>query len=63
MEPPLLSSVEYRAKAAELRRIAESFESGAARRRAIMIAEKLEFQATAAEARVSAGDDVLRPDN
>ena len=63
MEQPLLSSVEYRAKAAELRRIAESFESRAARRRAIMIAEKLEFQATVAEAEVSVEDGVLRPDN
>ena len=58
-----ISSVEYKAKAAELRRLAKDFHSDAARRRAIVIAEKLEHQSSVAEDGVSAEDGVLSPDN
>jgi hypothetical protein len=58
-----LSSVEYQAKAAELRRVAKDFVSVAARRRAALIVEELERQACVAEGGVSAEDGVLHLDN
>ena len=40
-----VTSLEYRLKASELRRLADAFESPAARRRANLIAEELERRA------------------
>ena len=54
----LITPLQYRIKAAELRQEAETFRSHNARARALLIAQQLELRAIAIEVRSSHFDDL-----